>query len=155
MSIEPTPQEALLIAATSRDRARRSSTVPRWMPPVAGLVGGGGIGLVYLGLFGPRIDPAPFAAGIALTLLSVGLAGWLSRSWRDAGVMPRRRTDEPVQRWKQIAAFAVPVGLTVAVGQYLGSHTGGLRWMCLPLGLLFGCWLWFALARQRAATCRS
>ncbi|MBF6414358.1 hypothetical protein [Nocardia cyriacigeorgica] len=155
MSVEPTPQEALLIAATSRERARQSSAVPGWAPPVAGLSGGSGIGLLYLGLFGPRIDPAPFAAGIALTLLSLGLASWLSRSWRNAGVMPRRRTDEPVQRWKQIATFAVPVGLAVAVGQYLGSHAGALRWMCLPLGLLFGCWLWFALARQRAATWRS
>ncbi len=130
--------------------------MPRWFPPAVGVLGGGAISLVYMGLFAPEgIDTRPFAAGITLTLLVFGLTAWLQWVWKAGGVVPRSPVEEPLQQWKQLFSYILPVGLISGVGVILGGQTGNLRWMFLPFELIVGGFLWFVLERRRTRSRRS
>lgn len=155
VSEEPTPQEQLSIASAAMGQARRASVVPRWAPPIVGILGGIAISLVYMGLFPPQaIDVPLFAAGVALSCVLLGLHAWLTGVWRKSGVVPRLLVEQPTQRWKQVLLFVVPVAVVSVLGSYLGRQTGS-QWMFIPFGVAFGGWLWFALAKQRAMSCRN
>lgn len=128
--------------------------MPRWAPPVAGLLGGGGITLMYMALFGPAIDLNVLVAGIVVALMFAGLVAWLRRAWKRGGVIPRT-VMPPLESWWQIVLFMVVVTTVTGVGSFLGGQTGSLRWLFVPFGLLIGGWFWFALAWPRAGACRN
>lgn len=156
MSENLDPQEQLDIASAVAGRARRAPVMPPWVPPVVGVLGGGAISLVYMGLFASGgIDARPFAAGITLTLLALGLMAWLQWVWKAGGVVPRSPVEQPVQQWKQVLSFVLPVASISVVGVFLGGQTGSLRWMFIPFGMIVGGFLWFGLARRRARSRRS
>lgn len=130
--------------------------MPRWFPPVVGVLGGGALGLVYMGLFAPEgIEVRPFAAGLTLTLLVFGLLAWLQWGWKTGGVVPRSPVEEPLKQWKQVFSFVLPVALISVVGAFLGGQTGSLRWMFIPYGVIVGGFLWFGLERRRTLSRRS
>ncbi|ATL68741.1 hypothetical protein CRH09_23680 [Nocardia terpenica] len=140
----PTPQDALEIAAAATEQARTAPAMPRWVPPVGGLLAGGAIVMIKLA---PRSDDGvhPFFVVAALAAIAVlyGITTRLSRAWLDGGVVPRSAREEPVERWKQRAMYWLPLIFFC----FLAPLVTG--WLVVPAGLIGGGWIWFQLARRR------
>ncbi|QIS21026.1 hypothetical protein [Nocardia terpenica] len=144
MNDVPTPQDALDIASAATEQARTAPAMPRWVPPVGGLLAGGTIVMIKLA---PRSDDGvhPFflvAALAAITVLYV-ITNRLSREWLNSGVMPRSAHEEPVERWKQRTMYWLPLVFFCFLAPLM---TG---WLIIPAGLIAGGWIWFQLARRR------
>ncbi|KZM74366.1 hypothetical protein [Nocardia terpenica] len=144
MNDVPTPQDALDIASAATRQARTAPAMPRWVPPVGGLLAGGGVFMVNLALHsGGDRNPYLLAAGAAAIVGFYVITRLLYRQWLNGGVMPRSATEEPVQPWKQWAMYWLPMFFICFVGQLM---TG---WLVIPFGLIVGGWMWFQLARRR------
>jgi hypothetical protein len=142
-----TPQESLDIALTATRKAHDAAALPAWAPIAAGVFGGLAGVLINDGWGNP---PLAWIAGIASVLVCVVLVWWLSRARRARGVVPRPLAERPVAQWKQGLLLVLPPPVFAGVA---GSGLDG--WPLLVAGSILGGWIWFALARQRAARWKS
>ncbi|GAA5105750.1 hypothetical protein GCM10023319_75890 [Nocardia iowensis] len=148
---EPAPQDLLDIASTATMRARSATTVPRWVPPTAALLGGAS--LIVVGLARPEFDDAVFwsimSVGGAIFCVYIALMLWVWRRERNSGVVPRYLADLPTRRWQRVALFLLIVLVPAMVQGFLDG------WAHVMFAVMLSGSTWWVLERQRRATCPS
>lgn len=135
-------QEALGIAAGSRQAAARSR-IPGWYPPLnAALFATGSVtlGIALLHSVHPGARWALLAVAAVAWLLVVGLSVAFSRR---GGVVPRLENRGNSQRWLDVAPSLLAVVLDLVVWA-----AAGLAWMLVFSGVALGAAEWFRLARR-------
>ncbi|WP_162958588.1 hypothetical protein [Nocardia yunnanensis] len=151
MNDEPSPQEQLDIASSATLRARTATPMPKWVPPIAALLGASG--LLVVGLARPESDDADFWSLMAIggAIFGVFLALML-RVWRrerNSGVAPRYLLDLPRRRWQRVSLFLLIVLVPGLVQGFLHG------WAHIIYAVLLGGIGWWVLERQRRVACLS
>lgn len=151
MNDDPSPQDQLDIAASVTLRARTTTPVPKWVPPIAALLGASS--LLVVGLARPESDAADFwpvmAIGGAMFCVFLALMLWVWRRERNSGVAPRYLLDLPRRRWQRVSLFLLVVLVPVLVQGLLDG------WAHIIYAVLLGGSGWWVLERQRRVTCLS
>lgn len=145
-----TPQQALDIAAATTRQARAATALPRWLPPVAGLVAGSIVVLLNVAIDDGGDTPVTWIAvilGIASVVVYCKLVQRLRGIRNARGVTPR-----PVAWWKH---EAVMVLIIVAVPTGNLAYSGWDLFLRILPGAVLGVWMWFELGRPWTAPWKS
>ncbi|WP_067534432.1 hypothetical protein [Nocardia crassostreae] len=145
MSDAPTAQDLLDITSSATLRARRAAFMPGWVPPAAGVLGGGAVALVGLG---NADDGSGFlCSGYGVFAIFLVMMAWVWRTQRSRGVIPRSPADEPTRRWQRFLLYVLP---PLAACMLIDFAHG---WLNILFGVIVGGIPWFGFARQRARAC--
>ncbi|MFI6046956.1 hypothetical protein ACIA8C_35425 [Nocardia sp. NPDC051321] len=137
-----TPQQALDIAAAATRQARAAAALPRWLPPVTGLLAGITIVMLCTAIDDGGDTVLTWIAGIlgiASGVVYYKLAQSV-RGFRHArGVIPL-----PLAWWKQevvmlLAIFAIPTESL--------SYSGWGLWLRILPGVIVAGWIWYEQGR--------